>query len=178
MRLIGKTVGLAVAVVLSAASPAVAHDRPVEAVNKQVVLDFYKALNDADATGTTKQRIQSIAEKYVSPDYIQHAAAFADLPGGGTARDKLVRMFQTMPPMPPLPAPKTISVMADGDLVMMLTARDMPDPATGRMQSAYVFNMFRVKGGRLVEHWDVGTPTMPAPGRAMPSGVPDVPKKP
>ena len=157
--------------------PATAHETAAEKANKQVVLDFYRALNEADATGTAKQRIQGIAERYISPDYVQHAAAFANLPGPGSARDKLVRMFQSKPPLPAMSPPKTISVMARDDLVMMLTARDMPDPATGRAQPTYIFNMFRVKQRRLVEHWDVGTPAMPAPGAGVPPPVAPIPPK-
>ena len=160
--------GILCAVMLATASPALAHDTPAEAANKKVVLDFYQALNAADATGTTKARIQGIAEKYLSPDYVQHAASLVDMPGPGTARDKLVRMFQGMPAMKPMPAPKTIAVMAEGDRVMMLTAREMPDPATGQLKQAYIFNMFRVRDNKLVEHWDVGTPTMPSPGAGTP----------
>jgi predicted SnoaL-like aldol condensation-catalyzing enzyme len=59
-------------------------------------------------------------------------------------------------------APKTVAVMAQGDQVMMLTSRDMPDSATGRIKPVYIFNMFRLKQGRLVEHWDI-TPLPPAP---------------
>ena len=163
-----KPVGMAYAALLAAASPAFAHDVPAEAANKQVVLDFYQALNTADASGTTSTQIQAIAEKYLSPDYVQHAEQLADLPGPGTARDKLIRMFQAMPAMKAMPAPRTIAVMAEGDRVMMLTARELPDPATGRLKQAYIFNMFRVKNAKLVEHWDVGTPTMPTPGAGAP----------
>lgn len=178
IRHIRKVVGWAVATLLSAASPAFAHDVPGEAANKKVVLDFYQALNTADATGTTKERIQGIAEKFLSPDYVQHSEAFANLPGPGTARDKLIRMFQNMPPMKASPAPKTLAVMAEGDLVMMLTARVAPDPATGGTKSIYIFNMFRVRNNRLVEHWDVGPPSGPGPSmpplgaEAPPVGMP------
>jgi len=168
----GHIIGLAAIAAVATAVPVAAHEAPAAAANKQVVLDFYKALNDADASGTTRQRIQAIAETYISPDYVQHAAAFANLPGPGSARDKLVRLFQSMPAMKAMPAQRTIAVMAEGDRVMILTARDMPDPATGRVQPAYVFSMFRVKDRKLVEHWDVGTPAMPAPGAAMPPGAP------
>lgn len=169
--------GLAISVPASAA-PAAAHDDPAAAANKRVVLDFYKALNDADNSVTTRDRIKTIAETYLSPDYVQHSEMFAGLPGPGTAREKLIRMFQSMPAMKPMPAARTIAVMAEGDLVMILTARDLPDPSTGRPTPRYIFNMFRVKAGKLAEHWDVGSApppmAMPRPndGNAMTSAPP------
>jgi predicted SnoaL-like aldol condensation-catalyzing enzyme len=157
---LGMMVGLGA--VLSSGSPAAAHETAAEVANTKVVVDFYAALNAADADGAFKQRIQSIVETYIAPDYVQHSDMFASLPGPGSARDKLIRMFQTRPPMPPMGTPKTVAVMAQGDRVMMLTSRDMPDPATGHAKTVYIFNMFRLKDGRLAEHWDI-TPMPPAP---------------
>lgn len=155
---------LSLAALLATASPAFAHELPSEAANKKVVLDFYRALDDAGAAGALADRIKSIAETYISPDYVQHAEAFANLPGPGTPRDRLVRMFQSLPPMK-MPPAKTIAVMAEGDRVMLLTARETPQGA-GAAKPSYIFNMFRLKAGRLVEHWDVqqgGAPGGPPP---------------
>ena len=143
----------------------------VEDANKQLVLDFYAALDKADAKGNMSQQIQSIAEKFLSPDYHQNSDKLANLPGPGTHRDKLIRMFQSMPTMPvgPAPAaPKLESIMAENDLVMMLTSRSMPDPVSGSAKKNYIFNMFRVKDGLLVEHWDVSAGMGGAPGAQMP----------
>lgn len=179
------TLKLPCVALLALSSPALAHDDVAEAANKKTVLSFYQALNDADAAGTTKARIQDIAETYLSADYVQHAEAFARLPGPGSARDKLIRMFQSMPPMKQPPS-RTVEVMAENDIVMLLTARDMPDPAGGT-KPAYIFNMFRVKDGRLVEHWSIVPPppgmggaAMPPPGAAAPGTPPSgaVPTRP
>ncbi|MBZ9649754.1 nuclear transport factor 2 family protein [Sphingobium sp. 3R8] len=159
---------LPLAAMLAFSSPSLAHD--TETANKKVVLGFYQALDDADAAGATSARIQSIAETYLSADYVQHAEAFARLPGAGSARDKLIRMFQTMPAMK-LPPARTVAIMAENDLVMLLTARDMPNPAGGTAP-AYIFNMFRVRDGRLVEHWDVSPPP---PGLGAASSSPPGP---
>jgi predicted SnoaL-like aldol condensation-catalyzing enzyme len=150
------------------AATAVAANTPTEAANKKTVLAFYAALNEADAAGSMKQRIPGIVEKYLSPDYKQHTLL---LPGPGTDREKLVRMFQSRPAAP-APAPgaaaaaspqRTDAIMAEGDRVMLLTSREQRDPATGTTKPSYVFNMFRVKDGKLVEHWDVMPGAMPPP---------------
>ncbi|WP_353228720.1 nuclear transport factor 2 family protein [Novosphingobium sp.] len=166
---------LTLGVMLASGSPALAHRTAAEVANQKVVIDFYAALNAADAAGTMPQRIQTIAETYLDPDYVQHSDMFAGLPGPGSARDKLIRLFQSRPAMPAMAAPTTVAVMAQDDRVMLLTSRAMPDPATGGLKPAYIFNMFRVKNGRLVEHWDI----MPMPpgggGPGMMPGGPGAP---
>jgi predicted SnoaL-like aldol condensation-catalyzing enzyme len=158
------SVGLVLAAGWVTASVAVAANTPTEAANKKIVLAFYAALNEADASHSMSQRIQGIVEKYLSPDYKQHTLL---LPGPGTDREKLVRMFQSRPAAPTPAATaapqRTDAVMAEGDRVMLLTSREQPNPATGEMKPTYVFNMFRVKNGKLAEHWDVMPGAMPPP---------------
>ena len=167
-------IGLVLAAGLTIASTAAAENTPTEAANKKIVLGFYAALNEADATNSVSQRIAAI-EKYVSPEYKQHTLM---LPGPGTDREKLIRMFQSRPAGPPPGAAatspqRTDAVMAEGDRVMLLTSREQRDAATGALKPTYVFNMFRVKDGKLVEHWDV----MPA-GVGPPPGGPGGPGAP
>ena len=162
---------IVLAISLALAVPALAENTPTEAANKKVVLDFYAALNEADAANNMKERIPAIAEKYLSLEYKQHTLL---LPGSGTDREKLIRMFQSRPPLPPpggkvMPRQRTDAIMAEGDRVMLLTSRDMPDPATGGLKPSYIFNMFRVKDGKLVEHWDV-SPGMGGPPPGGPGG--------
>jgi predicted SnoaL-like aldol condensation-catalyzing enzyme len=171
LRLSG--VGLVLAAGLAMTSPAVADNTPTEAANKKTVLAFYAALNEADATNSMTQRIPVIAEKYLSPEYKQHTLS---LPGPGTDREKLIKMFQSRPPMPTdAPRQRTDAVMAEGDKVMLLTSRDQRDPATGEVGPSYLFNMFRVKDGKLVEHWDVSPGMGPPPGGPGGPGAPPGP---
>ena len=80
--------GLLLTALLAISSPAFAHGTPAEAANKKLVVDFYKALNAANADGAMKERIEGIAEKYLGADYVQHSESFAHLPGPGSARDR------------------------------------------------------------------------------------------
>ena len=168
-------VGLILAIGLAMASSALAANTPTEAANKKTVLDFYAALNEADASNSMQQRIAGIVGKYLSPEYKQHTIF---LPGPGTDREKLIRMFQSRPAKPAaggtaMPRQRTDAIMAEGDRVMLLTSRDQRDPATGELKPSYIFNMFRVKDGKLVEHWDV------SPGMAgSPPGGPGGPAAP
>jgi predicted SnoaL-like aldol condensation-catalyzing enzyme len=147
-----------VAACLAFAAPASAADSR-EAANEKLVLDFFHALDDAEAAGTLVQRIDGIAEKYVAPDYAQHGELFTNLPGPGNGRDKMVRFFKTTVGRPmsataATPA-KLVSIAAKGDKVMVLTSREIPDSATGQTKTYFVFNMFRIAADRLVEHWEL-----------------------
>ena len=163
-----KGLGIAALWALLATAPAAAAmNTPAEQANKKMVLAFYAALNEADATHSMHARIRGIAETYLSPDYIQHAEVFAKLPGPGTARDKLIRLFQTMPAMPAsISPPTTVAVMAEADRVILVTARDMTDPATGVAKTSLTWNMFRVENGKLAEHWDCSPERGGPPPRA------------
>jgi predicted SnoaL-like aldol condensation-catalyzing enzyme len=163
-----------IAFAFAAASPAHAVElTSTEKANKQVVLDFYAALNKGNVEGNQKQTIQATAEKYLSPNYTQHSPNLKNLPGAGTDRDKLILMFQSRP-APPANAPtrppqKVEAIMAEGDLVMFLTSRTGPEPGA---QPNYVFNMFSVKDGKLVDHWDVGGAPAPSGPGGPPLGAP------
>ena len=61
-------IGVVLTAALATASPASAANTPTEAANKKTVLDFYAALNEADASHSMKERIPAIAEKYLGPD--------------------------------------------------------------------------------------------------------------
>lgn len=52
-----------------------------------------------------------------------------------------------------------VAMVAEGDLVVLVTMREHPHPARpGRTYTTTWFDMFRVADGKLVEHWDAGTP--------------------
>jgi predicted SnoaL-like aldol condensation-catalyzing enzyme len=96
-----------------------------------------------------------LAEKYMAEGYIQHnpnvptgRAAFIDFfsknvtPGAIQARVKA-----------PL-----VAILADGNLVVLAFAREVADPKDpGKKYSTTWFDMFRVEGGKIAEHWDPAT---------------------
>jgi len=166
-KIIAVALAAVAAAVLSGAS---AHaGESVQDANKKLVRDFYAALEQAQASGAMKAQGRDIVERFIAPDYIQHR------PGEQNGREAMIRNTESAPSMPAgaMPPAKLVALVADGDLVVQVTSRDLPDPATGGTKPALIWNMFRVQNGKLAEHWDAlpaaltGPP--PAPG-AQPAG--------
>ena len=72
-------------------------------------------------------------------------------------------------PAPP-PGNPTEIVMAECDLVTVIHKNYRQDPTAppGTFYEAFTFDTFRVKNGKLVEHWDSAVINPPAPGRGNP----------
>jgi predicted SnoaL-like aldol condensation-catalyzing enzyme len=105
-----------------------------EAKNKALVREAFDALFN--------RRDYGLAETYWSPYYVQHSA---HIPPG---RDGLFNLVRALPDTL---RHETELVMADGDLVMVrgrFSGHGQPAPWI-------VVDTVRVRGGVLVEHWDV-----------------------
>jgi predicted SnoaL-like aldol condensation-catalyzing enzyme len=131
--------------------------------NKQVVLHIMRDLLEANHW--------SDAPKYLSQRYIQHN------PNVASGLDPVMKFFGGRP-QGPIPArnawrTKVVSVVAEGDLVVVGIVRDLPDPRKpGSTYTTTWFDMWRIQDGKADEHWDYGTiapPTGSAP--AAPTGV-------
>jgi predicted SnoaL-like aldol condensation-catalyzing enzyme len=131
--------------------------------NKQVVLHIMRDLLEA---GHWKD-----APKYLSQRYIQHN------PNIASGLDPVMKFFGNRPELP-IPArtawrTKIVSVVAEGDLVVVAIVRELPDPR--KPKATYTttwFDMWRIQDGKADEHWDYGTiapPAATAPG--APGGV-------
>lgn len=146
---------------LPLASTQAATYTPAEQANMKVVADFYAALDEGDAHGDMKQRIRSIAEKYLRPDYTQHSER---MQAYGPGREGFIKLFLGManrpspmpgaaaggPPPGPMPPAKVMALWAEGDLVVRISSRNMGG------KDSVIFNLFRLKDGKLAEHWEGG----------------------
>jgi predicted SnoaL-like aldol condensation-catalyzing enzyme len=132
---------------------AVAASSQAEA-NKQLALAFYRK-------GITPEERLAL----LHPDYIQHDPMFQRFNEindvtGRQAVGEIMKVFRAgggPPPQPPGGDP-TFLVMSEGDLVMILQKRQAPDPQNaGKFYESFWFEMWRVKDGKLYEHWDPAT---------------------
>jgi predicted SnoaL-like aldol condensation-catalyzing enzyme len=127
------------AALMFAASIARAAD-PQEEANKKVVLDFYeKAIN---------QKNYEAAAVHFGPRYTQHNPNAADGPDGlraflGFLREKF-----------PASRSEVKRAFADGDYVI-LHVHAVREPGT---RGSAIVDIFKLEGGKIVEHWDVVQP--------------------
>jgi predicted SnoaL-like aldol condensation-catalyzing enzyme len=108
--------------------------------NRAIVTEFARLFY-------TERDVRRAFETYVTPDYIQHNPGLAD--GRDAAIAALGPMF----------ADRTKSfaikrILVDGDMaVIHIFVKPTPDS-----RGAAVFDMFRLKDGKIVEHWDAIQP--------------------
>ena len=119
----------------------------------KLVLDFWREILVAHHT--------ELAPKYMAEGYIQHN------PNVPTGRAGFVAFFSrfTAQPIPAtLPNPP-IQVFAKGDYVVLIWDHEAKDPSDPSRTYKYnSFDMFRVTGGLIQEHWDSAMKNPPAPG--------------
>ncbi len=102
--------------------------------NKAIVLEAFETLFN--------KRDYAAAERYWSPDYIQHSA---HIPPGRQGLFDLVRSA------PPTMRYENSRIMAEGDF-LMLHGRFTN---VGQPAAWIVADVVRLENGRLAEHWDV-----------------------
>ena len=136
---------LAAACATGATAATISHRR-VPLSNKDLVVAFYTdvfSARDADA-----------AVKYLRPDYFQHNPG---IPQGLDGFRTYFRKAWSKPASANYGV-KVLHVIAEGDLVVA-HVQWSGTGADGKRIDFTGFDLFRVQGGKLAEHWD---PTEPA----------------
>src|SRR4030095_2085679 len=106
----------------------------IEKKNKTLVLDAFDTLFN--------KRNYAAAEKYWSPNYIQHSA---HIPPGRSG------LFNSIKASPPSLRYEHGLIMADGDFVIVHGRYSN----TGLPANWIVADIVRIENGLLAEHWDV-----------------------
>jgi len=117
---------------------------PKLAANKKLVFDMYRTIVNAGHA--------EMAEQFFTPGYIQHN------PNVESGRDALVTYIKKTRPARPIPAEigfPVISIMAEGDMVLVATVSyqdDVENP--GKKYANTHFDLYRIENGKIAEHWD------------------------
>lgn len=126
----------AFALLVGAHVSSVATAQTTAAENKRIVVDFYR-------TVFVEKRVREGFEKHVVESYIQHN------PIVPTGREPAVKLLSER--LRPESITEIKRVIAEGDLVVLhVHSRSNPQDR-GRA----IVDIFRVAGGKIVEHWDV-----------------------
>ncbi len=114
--------------------------------NKQVAYHIVKDLIEAGHW--------ELADRYLTEAYIQHN------PNAASGRAGVVRFFTEVLKVRPTPIPdkmksKVVSVVAEGDLVVVTFVREMKDAQDpSKSYTTTWFDMWRFTNGKADEHWD------------------------
>jgi predicted SnoaL-like aldol condensation-catalyzing enzyme len=120
---------------------------PRLAANKRLVYDFWREVLEAGH--------MDLAPKYMLESYIQHN------PNVPTGRAAFVDFFSKV--SKPKPIESTIkaplvAIVAERDLVVLSFVHKTADPKDKtKTYTTTWFDMFRVDGGKVAEHWDCDT---------------------
>jgi predicted SnoaL-like aldol condensation-catalyzing enzyme len=117
--------------------------------NKQVAYHIVKDLLEAGHW--------ELADKYLTERYIQHN------PNAASGRNGVVKFFTEVRKVRPVPIPQTmhtkvVSVVAEGDLVVVAYVHELKDAKdSSHSYTTTWFDMWRFKDGKADEHWDPAT---------------------
>jgi predicted SnoaL-like aldol condensation-catalyzing enzyme len=122
----------------------VASPDPRLAANKRLVYDFWREVFEGGH--------MELAEKYMAESYIQHNPT---VPTGRAAFVDFFSRFAKPKPIEPKIKAPLVSIVAEGDYVVLSFVREVAEPSDpARKYTTTWFDMFRIEGGKIAEHWD------------------------
>lgn len=121
-------------------------------INKQAAYHIMKDLLEANHW--------ELADKWITFEYHQHNPMVV------SGRDPVVKFFTSFTKPSEIPEhltkTKIVAVVAEGDLVIVVTPRELTNPRDpSKKYTTSWFDMWRFKDGKADEHWDGAT--LPAP---------------
>ena len=120
---------------------------PRLAANKRLVYDFWREVFEAGH--------MDLANKYMAESYVQHNP---NVPTGRAAFVAFFSKFSKPKPIAPTIKAPLVSIVAEGDLVVLSFVADRKDPRDpAKKYTTTWFDMFRVENGKIAEHWDPDT---------------------
>jgi predicted SnoaL-like aldol condensation-catalyzing enzyme len=133
---------------------------------KKVALDF----NAADVEGKIALMDPSLIQhnpvqhKRAQVEHISDYESFAK-----TFRERAARRVMPLAGPQPPEGNRAEIVVAECDIVTMIhkTYRQDPTAAPGTFYEAFTFDAYRIKDGKIVEHWDAATIAPPRGGRGQ-----------
>jgi len=129
---------------------------PTLNTNKQAAYHIMKDLLEANHW--------DLADQWLTPAYHQHN------PNVASGRDLVVKFFSATRKPTPIPdhlGTKIVAVVAENDLVIVVTPRELNDPRDpSKKYTTTWFDMWRFKDGKADEHWDGAMINPPAPPKA------------
>jgi predicted SnoaL-like aldol condensation-catalyzing enzyme len=117
---------------------------PTLAANKRLVYDFWREVFEGGH--------MELADKYMAESCIQHNP---NVPSGRAAFIEFFQKFRKPAPIEPRIKAPVVAIVAEGDVVVLSFARENADPKdASRKYTTTWFDMFRLEGGKIAEHWD------------------------
>ena len=117
---------------------------PALAANKKLVFDFWREVFEAGH--------MDLADRYMAETYVQHNP---NVPTGRAAFVAFFTQFVKPKPIQPRIAAPLVTIVAEGDKVILSFVRETADPKdAGKKSTTTWFDMFRIENGKIAEHWD------------------------